>query len=186
MKHNIRFISSNKFKLEEAKKILDSDLVQITSISLKIEELQTEDTMKLVSTKAISAYKQVMRPLFVEHTGLYLSYMNGLPGGLTQIFWDNLGADKFSELFGNTQQTTAYARTTIAFIDGKKIHIFEGEISGRIAVEPRGCRDFQWDCIFIPDGYTETFSEMGDRKNEISMRRKALDVFSDFLRKGSY
>jgi XTP/dITP diphosphohydrolase len=28
------------------------------------------------------------------------------------------------------------------------------------------------DCIFIPDGESETFAEMGDRKNEISMRKK--------------
>jgi XTP/dITP diphosphohydrolase len=47
---------------------------------------------------------------------------------------------------------------------------------------PAGLRDFQWDCVFVPDGYTETFAEMGDRKNDISMRRKALDAFAVFLK----
>ncbi|HHF8283696.1 TPA: non-canonical purine NTP pyrophosphatase, partial [Klebsiella pneumoniae] len=44
--------------------------------------------------------------------------------------------------------------------------------------------DFQWDCIFIPDGESETFAEMGDRKNEISMRKKAFDKFKEYLLEG--
>lgn len=47
-----------------------------------------------------------------------------------------------------------------------------------------GPRDFQWDCIFIPDGESETFAEMGDRKNEISMRKKAFDKFKEYLLEG--
>ena len=47
---------------------------------------------------------------------------------------------------------------------------------------PRVDHGFQWDCVFQPDGYTETFAEMGTaKKNEISMRRKALDKFAAFL-----
>ncbi|HIE1052061.1 TPA: non-canonical purine NTP pyrophosphatase, partial [Escherichia coli] len=49
---------------------------------------------------------------------------------------------------------------------------------------PKGPRDFQWDCIFIPDGESETFAEMGDRKNEISMRKKAFDKFKEYLLEG--
>jgi XTP/dITP diphosphohydrolase len=45
-----------------------------------------------------------------------------------------------------------------------------------------GSKDFQWDCVFVPNGYSETFAQMGDRKNEISMRRKALDAFAAFLK----
>jgi len=60
-------------------------------------------------------------------------------------------------------------------------YTFEGSINGNIAPEPRGPGDFQWDCLFIPEGETHTFAEMGDRKNEISMRRAALDRFATFL-----
>jgi XTP/dITP diphosphohydrolase len=73
------------------------------------------------------------------------------------------------------------ATTRIAYCDGKRVHQFEGEILGKISPEPRGDRAFQWDCIFIPDGETQTFAEMGEKKNEISMRRKALEEFSRFL-----
>jgi len=36
--------------------------------------------------------------------------------------------------------------------------------------------------VFIPEGHTQTFAEMGELKNEISMRRLALDRFATFLK----
>ena len=53
-------------------------------------------------------------------------------------------------------------------------------MSGTLAPEPRGDPS-QWDCVFIPEGSDRTFAEMGERKNEVSMRRKALDQFAAFL-----
>lgn len=179
----IRFISSNPYKIKEATDILGAIGVTVVPMSLKIEELQTTDTQRLVRDKAVKAFEQIGRPLFVEHTGLYLAYINDLPGGLTQIVWDALQADRFTQLFGNTPDTTVTARTTIGYVDGKRIHTFVGQTRGRIVDCPRGNRDFQWDCVFVPDGETQTFSEMGDRKNEISMRRKALDEMAAFLQR---
>ncbi|WP_268870415.1 MULTISPECIES: non-canonical purine NTP pyrophosphatase [Halopseudomonas] len=40
---------------------------------------------------------------------------------------------------------------------------------------------FQWDCVFVPNGHIQTFAEMGEAKDEISMRRKALDQFAAYL-----
>src|SRR5258708_6919794 len=97
----LRFVSRNRFKLDEAKAILDPLGVFVLPVEKAIEELQTKDTKALVRDKALKAFEYLGEPLFVEHTGLYLNYLNGLPGGLTQIFWDNLQADRFSELFGN-------------------------------------------------------------------------------------
>ena len=180
--YEIRFVSSNKFKIKEATEILTPIGVNIVPFDIKIEELQTTDTKRLVKDKALKAFQEIGRPLFVEHTGLYLKYINDLPGGLTQIVWDALQAEKFSEIFGHTKDTTVSAKTTIGYIDGKMTHIFVGEIVGNISQKPRGNRDFQWDCVFMPKGYDQTFAEMGHKKNEISMRRKALDEFAKFLK----
>ena len=96
----IRFLSGNKFKIEEASLILKEAGVSVVPVNAKVEELQTEDTSRLVKDKALKAFEKIGRPLFVEHTGLYIDYMSGLPGGLTPIFWDTLQADKFTQLFG--------------------------------------------------------------------------------------
>jgi len=178
----VRFVSSNPFKIEEAKSILSPVGITVVPVDMKIEELQTTDTERLVKDKALKAFSAIARPLFVEHTGLYLNYLNGLPGGLTQIVWDSLQADRFSELFGRSPDPSVIAKTTICYSDGKRMHIFIGEVVGRIASAPAGNRDFQWDCVFIPDGETITFAEMGDKKNDISMRKQALDSYAAFLK----
>jgi XTP/dITP diphosphohydrolase len=178
----IRFLSNNKFKIQEAKRILNPNGFTIVPIKYKIEELQTENTESLVRDKAIKAFVKVGHPLFVEHTGLYLDYLNGFPGGLTQIFWDKLQAEKFAELFGQISgRDKVTAKTIIGYVDGKKVQFFQGEVIGKISHEPRGDRSFQWDCVFVPDGYTRTFAELGKEKDKISMRKRALDSFVNFL-----
>src|SRR5258708_7056717 len=181
----VRFVSRNEHKLEEAKAILAPLNVAVTANLHTIEELQTNDTEKLVKDKALKAFQLLGEPLFVEHTGLYLNEMNGLPGGLTQIFWDTLLADRFSELFGQTGRNGVSARTVIAYVDGKRFHLFYGDVNGTIAPTQRGPRDFQWDCVFIPEGHDKTFAEMGSFKNSISMRKKALDQFAKHFGSGA-
>lgn len=39
-----------------------------------------------------------------------------------------------------------------------------------------------WDCVFIPEGHSRTFAELGAEKDKISMRRLALDKFAAHLR----
>ena len=178
----LRFLSSNEFKIKEATGILKDVDIEVVPVKFKITELQTNDIDLLIKDKALKAFKEIGRPLFVEHTGLFLSYLNGLPGGLTQLFWDTLQADRFSELFGRSSDPSVTAKTVISYCDGKNLHFFKGEIEGQISPSPRGKRDFQWDCVFIPEGFKETFAELGGKKNEISMRRKALDKFAEFLK----
>jgi XTP/dITP diphosphohydrolase len=178
---NIRFVSKNEFKVKEVQKILEDTGVKIVAAKYSINEIQTEDVHELVKDKLLKAFEQVGRPVFVEHTGLYINSLNGFPGGLTQIFWDKLEADMFSSLLGKGDDLGLVAKTMIGYCDGKKMHFFDGSIRGNISPEPKGSRDFQWDCIFIPEGETETFAEMGQRKNEISMRKVAFDKFKTFL-----
>lgn len=179
----IRFITRNDNKIKEINTILSGTGVTVIAATHSIDEIQTEDVQALIRDKLLKAFKLVGRPVFVEHTGLYIENLNGFPGGLTQIFWDKLQADKFSLLFGSGDNTKLIARTIIGYCDSIQVHTFTGEITGTISATPRGSREFQWDCIFIPEGESETFAEMGDRKNEISMRKRAFDKFKEFLLK---
>lgn len=180
------FVSGNEFKVQEAKTILAEFGIEMRSSPMKIKELQIQDAIELVKDKALKAFGRLRQPLFVEHTGLYLTHLNGLPGGLTQNFWDSLQADRFSELFGNTKVTDVVARTHICYVDGYRFTVFDGEITGNIAQTPKGNRDFQWDCVFIPSGFQQTFSELGtDKKNEISMRKQALKKLAESVQGGA-
>ena len=177
----INFVTKNPNKAREAEAILGDVGVSIVHTPLTIHEIQTEDINNIVKDKVLKAFTQVGRPVFIEHTGLYIDSLKGFPGGLTQVFWDKLEAEKFTELFGGLENTSLTAKTVIAFCNTKKIYTFEGAVEGNIASMPRGNRDFQWDCVFIPKGFDDTFAEMGEKKNDISMRKKAFDNFRDFL-----
>lgn len=180
----IRFMSGNKHKIGEVKSILAPVGVEVVPVRRKLEELQTDDVERLVRDKLTKAFELIGRPLFVEHTGLYLEGLNGLPAGLTQIFWDKLEADKFAALVEGLGNPVVVAKTVLGYCDGQQVHLFEGSVNGSVPKAPGGRRDFQWDCVFVPDGHTQTFAEMGDLKNEISMRRKALDAFAAYLVSG--
>lgn len=125
----IRFVSGNQFKIDETIEIMKGSNVDIIPFNIKIEELQTLDVKSLVKDKLMKAFSMIGRPLFVEHTGLYIKYLNNFPAGLTQIFWDSLEADKFAELIGKLPDSSVVAKTIIGYCDGKQIHYFEGEIS---------------------------------------------------------
>lgn len=180
----IRFVSSNVCKIREVEAILGPVGVRIVPAPIKIEEIQTEDVQRLVRDKVLKAFEQIGRPVFVEHTGLHLPCLNDLPGGLTQIFWDRLQADLFVSLVHGLGNPVVTAKTVIGYCDSQTIRYFEGEVVGTVPQGPAGSREFQWDCVFVPDGYTKTFAELGDKKNDISMRRKALDQFASFLGAG--
>lgn len=175
------FVSKNPAKQNEARQILTPLGIDVVADLLTINELQTVDTEALVRDKAMKAFRMIGRPLFVEHTGLYLDMLGGFPGGLTDIFWESLQKDRFAKLFAS-KSDRALAKTHIGYVDGRRIHIFDGEISGRI-VRPRGNPRFQWDCVFEPEGSKKTFAEMGERKNDVSMRRIALEKLHGHLEK---
>lgn len=183
MKKKIRMLSSNRYKLKEVQDFLKDYDIEIVGNEVKLEELQTENLESLVKDKALKAYRKVGRPLIVEHTGLFLEKINGLPGGLTQIFWDKLGVKNFAKIFGAPDDSSkAVAKTVLCYVDGKRINIFNGEIKGYITNSPRGESSFQWDCIFIPEDFDKTFAEMEIKeKNKISMRGKALYEFVKFI-----
>jgi XTP/dITP diphosphohydrolase len=59
---------------------------------------------------------------------------------------------------------------------------FSGVASGEIALEKAGENGFGYDPIFVPDGFTKTFAELGPEvKNQMSHRAKATRQLLDFI-----
>lgn len=60
--------------------------------------------------------------------------------------------------------------------------LFQGVCEGRIAFAPSGKGGFGYDPLFIPNGYTESFAELGEGvKNQISHRARALATLKEAL-----
>src|SRR5215208_3780506 len=96
----LRFLSSNPNKVTEANAILSGAGFDLIAVEKKLDEIQSDNVELLVRDKCIKAFRLIGRPVFVEHTGLYIEALNGFPGGLTQIFWATLGAERVAGLFG--------------------------------------------------------------------------------------
>ena len=86
-----------------------------------------------------------------------------------------------AKLLRNLQGVTDRAarfRCAIALCapDGREWTV-EGSCPGRIIDAPRGTTGFGYDPLFVPDGYDQTFAELGSEiKNRISHRARALQA----------
>jgi XTP/dITP diphosphohydrolase len=64
--------------------------------------------------------------------------------------------------------------------------IFDGACEGRISLEPSGAKGFGYDPLFVPNGFTQSFAELGeDVKNQISHRAKALAKLAEHFRRAA-
>ncbi len=60
--------------------------------------------------------------------------------------------------------------------------LFDGACEGRILFTPRGHNGFGYDPLFVPDGFEQTFAELGaDVKNKLSHRAKALEKLKTYF-----
>ena len=56
-----------------------------------------------------------------------------------------------------------------------RLRAFDGACEGTIGFAPRGGQGFGYDPLFVPEGFTESFAELGEEvKNRISHRARAL------------
>ena len=66
------------------------------------------------------------------------------------------------------------------------LYFFEGECAGRLLEQPRGSAGFGYDPLFVPEGFEQTFAELGaDAKNGISHRARAWAKLAAWLKNRS-
>ncbi|MDP2874441.1 MAG: RdgB/HAM1 family non-canonical purine NTP pyrophosphatase [bacterium] len=174
----IYFITGNPNKLKEVKLVLPS----VEQLDIDLPEIQEVDAKEIIRNKLLEALNRTEGEFIVEDTSLYLTCLKGLPGPLIKWFLKTVGNEGLAEIAEKLGDTKAEAKTIIGYAKNREeIYFFEGSIKGRI-VKPRGESNFGWDPIFLPDGHEKTFAEMSrEEKNEISMRRVALNKLSEFL-----
>ena len=140
--------------------------------------------------------------MLADDSGLEVDALNGAPGvhsarfaasGKSENSPDTDNNAKLLRLLENVpaEKRTARFHCVIAFVpvapanientspvcyaEEIAAQIFEGACEGKIIFAPRGKNGFGYDPLFVPDGFTQTFAELGeDVKNGLSHRAKAL------------
>ena len=72
----------------------------------------------------------------------------------------------------------------VCFADEFVAQIFDGACEGRIQFSASGHGGFGYDPLFVPDGFTQSFAELGeDVKNKLSHRAHALAKLENYFSK---
>ena len=180
--------SRNLHKLEEIRAILPATItVEPWDSDVEIEE--SADTFEgNALIKAYAGWQQKGIPCLGEDSGLSVPALGGAPGVLSARFAGEPRSD-----FANIQlllkqmeglhDRSAYFTTVLALVMNGNEFCFEGRVDGRIATDIQGEMGFGYDPVFIPEGYNQTFAELGPSiKNHISHRARALSKLMAFLK----
>jgi XTP/dITP diphosphohydrolase len=193
MKEQLVFATNNKHKLEEVGDILGDaiELLSLNDIECHDDIPETADTLEgNALIKAHYIYDKYHKNCFADDTGLEVEALGGEPGVYSARYAGGDGHDSeanmtklLNKLEGEENRKARFRTVVALIIDGEE-HLFEGIVNGSIIKERRGGKGFGYDPIFVPDGYEETFAELGEEvKNTISHRARAVKKLTQFLNK---
>ncbi|WP_456327065.1 XTP/dITP diphosphatase [Archaeoglobus sp.] len=176
----VYFVTSNEGKFREVKEIGRKYGIEIDWIRRKYLEPQGSDLEEIAKISAQILSEEIKEPFFLEDSGLFIEALKGFPGPYSSYVFKTIGNEGILKLMDGVEDRRAYFLAVIAFWDGEKVLTFKGRVDGRIAEEMRGDKGFGFDPIFEYNG--KTFAEMGEEKNEVSHRRRALENFFEYLK----
>jgi len=185
----------NPHKTRELRQILGSDFtvrdLRAHSEIPEIAETGTsfEENAKL---KALAVSRKLPGLVAADDSGLEVDALGGAPGIYSARYaganaTNKERIDKLLEELGRAdpmkEQRGARFRCVLALArNGEVLGTFEGIVEGQIADRPRGSHGFGYDPIFVPNGFQQTFGQLGStEKNRLSHRARALEKLRAFL-----
>ena len=198
----IVFATNNQHKLSEIRSIL-GDSIEVLSLKEIGCDVDIPETGKTLEENALQkaqyVYDHYHMDCFADDTGLEVDALDGAPGVYSARYAgeghdSEANMTKLLKELGENNNRKARFRTVITFIQKKnvcpcgctsikEVHQFEGIVEGEIIRERRGGEGFGYDPIFQPEGYDQTFAELGmDIKNHISHRARAVAKLCEFLK----
>ena len=117
-----------------------------------------------------------------DDSGLCVDALDGAPG-VESAYYAGAAGDSVANLAKlvatmrdiPAARRAAHFRCVLLLVgpDGEA-HTFDGRCDGRLLESPRGGHGFGYDPLFAPDGYAESFAELGESvKNRLSHRGRA-------------
>jgi len=177
----IKFVTGNQNKVSEMERILG---IELTHQAVDVPEIQSLDLEEVVIAKAKAAYAEIGSPVIVEDTSLTFNALGRLPGTFIKFFAKELDYTGLCALLEHKEDRSAIVRACVALYDGETMQTFMGECEGTISYMPHDGEGFAFDCIFIPEGYGNTWSELDNEvKDSMSHRARALQKMATYLEK---
>jgi non-canonical purine NTP pyrophosphatase, rdgB/HAM1 family len=199
MKHTIYLASGNAHKVAEMGALATRDGLALEILSAKAiggMPPVEEDTGTFVGNarkKARALWEKAPKGCLVlaDDSGVCVDHLDGGPGVESAYF-----AGPQGDPAANLRKLVEMMRGVPAARRGAKFycllllideageeHVFEGECKGTLLDEPRGGAGFGYDPLFVPEGYAQSYAELGDEvKNRLSHRARAWAKLSAWWR----
>jgi XTP/dITP diphosphohydrolase len=141
--------------------------------------------------KALTISKIVSGLVLADDSGLEVDALETGPGVRSARFSGPRATDAENRFlliqklraFGGEQFRARFRCVLVLARQGEMLGSFCGVVNGNVILEERGSGGFGYDSLFVPHGYTETFSELRtEMKNSLSHRGRALAKVVEFLR----
>jgi len=177
----------NRGKLGELQQLLDGlpiRLLTADDVGLShLDVAETGDTLLENASLKAAAYGEASGlPTVADDTGLFVDALGGRPGVHTARFG---GPRKLLEALRDipAPRSAHFACVmTLHLPDGSQQHV-TGTCPGQITLSMRGSGGFGYDPVFQPEGYDQTFAELGEAiKNPISHRGLAVAALVPLLK----
>lgn len=179
--------SGNRGKIREIRDLfgdLPADWISMTELGDPPEIEETGSTFHanaLLKAQGIAEWAGL--PALADDSGLVVDALDGAPGVWSARFAgpDASDDDNTSLLLDrlkdvpDEQRTARFKAVVLLFEPGREPLVGNGTCEGRIARQPAGSHGFGYDPVFVPDGETQTFGELGSEvKSRVSHRARAL------------
>jgi len=139
--------------------------------------------------KAREGFTHTGLPTVADDSGLTVDALNGMPGVLSARWCGRHGDDRANNELLLAQladvpdeRLTAAFRASVAYVDGERELVVDGEMAGSLVREERGANGFGYDPLFVPAGHRQTSAELDPEvKDGISHRGQALRLLAELL-----
>ncbi|MGE8722688.1 RdgB/HAM1 family non-canonical purine NTP pyrophosphatase [Leptospira terpstrae] len=194
-KRTLAFASGSAHKWKEMQMLLapygyEVVLPKDLGISFSPEETETTFTgNSFIKSKEL--YRLTGIPSFADDSGISVPALGGEPGVYSARFGgpglnDKERANFLLEKLGTNKDRRAYYSCVVSYVDKNQEVSFEGRVDGLIAedYDDEGKFGFGYDPIFIYPPFDKRFSQIPEsKKNTVSHRKKAMELFLDWLQK---
>jgi len=191
----LHLASGNRHKVAELAAFADADARRESRAPIEIVSARdvggmpavAEDTGTFVGNarKKARALQSVLpqgATILADDSGVCVDALEGAPGVESAYYAGPQGdpvanlkklAQVMLDVPGDRRAAHFLCVLLVLTADGTE-HVFEGICRGRLLHEPRGNAGFGYDPLFVPDGYAQSYAELGDSiKNQISHRARA-------------
>ena len=161
-----------------------------------IEDLNIEENGLTFEENAIIKAESIRKfvtdeIIIAEDSGIMIEALSGYPGTKTKrAAVEELGREVTEEerynlileKMKNSDDRKVVWQTAVALIDSRGVHIFIGEVEGKVHTRLEGENGFGFDPIFYIPEESKTLAQMDfEEKEKYSARKRAIDKMIKYL-----